>query len=138
MKKGDRIRHKERGFEAKVLEVGTSVAPKPLMVRLVRDDMPHHPCWFVAKNFEVIPEPSPDDTHIYYLVSSVVKIDVKKEGWDAGCDECFGIQKICAASGYDSLSNKDEIGVRVIGYSMINQRKFNELKYDLFTEEGGI
>jgi len=138
MIKGTRVKHKDRGFLATVIQMGTSAAPKPLMVQVRRDDTPNQRMWFVAKHFDVISDPPKDSGYVYYLVSSVIKVDVKAEGWDAGCDECFGIQQICSAPGYNSLSNKDEIGVRVIGYSVIEQKEFDKHKYDLFTEEGGI
>lgn len=134
MKKGDRVRHKTSGFYAIVQEVRTSVSPKPLMIRIIREDTPGVSMWFAAKSFEVI-----DNSHyVYYLVSSVVKVNMDKEKWDAGCDECFGIQQICSATDYDSLTNSDEMGVRVIGYSVIEKKEFDTRKYDLFTEAGGI
>ena len=106
----------------KVWEMGGN---KPTMVRLYRDDTPKIPRWFVfrwpykAKLFEVISEPDAPSKFIYYLASSVIKVDIEDEGWDSGCDEIFGLHNICSAAGYDGTCNNNEMGTRLIGYQII-------------------
>lgn len=72
---------------------------------------------------------SPDS--FYYEATVVIKVDVKKEAWDSGCDETFGLQQIVSP-------DSSEDGPVLIAYERIDKKEFDDKKYTIFTEEGGI
>jgi hypothetical protein len=136
MMKGDRVRHIKHGYRGTIEEMGPTNSDIQ-MVRIKRDDrsaVTTH--WAQARDLEIIKKVVP--TELYFLVSSVVKVDLTKEGWDVGCDASFGLQKMCSREGYCGLSNANDVGVHMIGFKSIPDKEFHKLKYELFTEEGGI
>ena len=63
----------------------------------------------------------------------VIKVDLEKEGWAGVWRKHFELQNVCRQEGWDGLTNEGDRGVHMIGYSEIDEKEFNELKYKLFT-----
>ena len=78
------------------------------------------------------------DKYRYYLVTSVVKVDIEKEGWDGIGDMEFGLANMTTNPKSDGVSDPEDEGVHMVGYSEVDEPYFREIKNTMFTEEGGI
>lgn len=129
MKKGTRVKH-TTGWMATIDRVEFFEGTKPTMARLFRDDSPNMACWFCVTNLAEIAEPT--DKFTYFLTSSVIKVDLKKQGWTSSARKLYILQSISRREGFNSLTNEDGAGVQMIGYSKIDKKEFDKLKYKLF------